>query len=272
MLDALKEYCDKNKLQVNECKTKIMVFHRGRLPDEPLLFTYGGKTLEIINSFCYLGFWLTVQLSFTRHLEAIITKAKSRVGLLFAKLPLMHIPLHLATEVFQAFIAQIFHYGLALWISNVSTAMLQALDSVWTKFLKRYLGVPVWTNNASILHIVNEQPLSKTLKSRAPHHLGGLIFPEILSGVKLSFLEFTQPVDNNEYDIIPRIPSVFWSTRIIDTIPVNAFYRKRLMREVLDLQHNEICSNINFHVRAEDNCICKICNEHAHPYHIKYCT
>ena len=249
-----------------------MIFHRGRLPNEPLLFMYDGHSLEVVKSFCYLGFWLTVQLCFTRHLEAVIAKAKSQSGLLFAKLPLMHVPLHLAIDVFRVYIAPLFHYGLALWMSKVSKAMLQALDAVWTKFLKRYLGVPVWTNNATILHIANEQPLSKTLKKRAPHQLGGLVFPESLSGMKLSFLKNSQPDDDDPNDIISRIPSAFWSTRIINSIPVNVFYRKRLMREVLDLQHMELCKNKKFHVYSEENCVCIICSKHAHPYHIKLCT
>ena len=100
MLDALKAYCDENKLEVNVSKTKIMIFHRGRLPDTPYQFSYDGQSVEIVKTFCYLGFWLTTQLSFTRHLEAVIAKARARIGLLFARLPLMHVPLHLTLKVF----------------------------------------------------------------------------------------------------------------------------------------------------------------------------
>jgi hypothetical protein len=76
-------------------KTKVMIFHRGRLPQESNDFQYAGESLEIVKAFCYLGFWFSTQLSFTRHLETAIAKARARIGLLFAKLPLTDIPLDL---------------------------------------------------------------------------------------------------------------------------------------------------------------------------------
>ena len=271
MLDALKTYCDINKLEVNVNKTKVMIFHRGRLPEAASDITYDGKVLEVVNNFCYLGFWLTVQLSFTRHLEATIAKARSRAGLLFAKLPLVHIPLNLTIEVFEVFLAPLFHYGLALWSSNVSNSALQALDAVWTKYLKRYLCLPASANNAMVYFVTNTEPLSKSLLRRAPNQIGGLIFPESFSGLKMSFLENTQ-CDMERYDPVPLIPSTFWITRQIETMPTNMYYRKMIMRDIFDIDHLSICSNNNFHTRAEESCVCRICSNHAHPYHLKYCS
>ena len=53
-LDALYEYCNLWKLKVNIDKSKIMVFSKGRLPNN-LEFKYDGKILEIVNEFTYLG-------------------------------------------------------------------------------------------------------------------------------------------------------------------------------------------------------------------------
>ena len=145
MLDSLKAYCEENRLQVNVQKTKVMVFHRGRRPVES--FTYDGETLEIVSSFCYLGFTLTVQLSFTQHVMNIISKARARIGMLYSKLPIQNIPLTLVIQLFETYLSPIFHYGLPMWISNCSKAALQALDAVWTKYLKRYLGLPPYAMN-----------------------------------------------------------------------------------------------------------------------------
>ena len=226
-----------------------MIFHQGRLPSASYQFMYEAQPLEIVKIFCYLGFWLTVQLSFTRHLESVIAKARARIGLLFARLPLSHLPLHLAIKVFQVFVAPLFHYGLGLWLSSVSNAALQSLDSVWSKYLKRYLGLPPFTNNAMVMFITNSQPLSESLRCLAPHRTGGLTFPESLSGMQLSFL-INNDLDVERYNPVPLIPTAFWSTRIIENIPANAFYRKRLMREVFDLDHKDICKNIKFHVHS----------------------
>ena len=270
MLDSLEEYCDENKLEVNVNKTKVMVFHRGRLPTMSIKPSYAGQLLEIVNHFCYLGFWFSVQLSYTRHVETVISKARARIGLLFAKLPLVHLPLHLVLKVFSVYIAPLFHYGLPLYMSRVSGAAMQAIDSVFTKFLKRYLCIPPSANNAILLHVTSQQPLTNTLKRRAPHQTGGLIFPGSLSGMKLSFLENIDR-DIEFYDPVPLIPSAFWNTRIVTSIPVNKFYRKRLMREIFDLHHMEICTNTTFHIRPEESCVCNVCFRHAHPYHVNYC-
>ena len=184
----------------------------------------------------------------------------------------MHVPLHLTLKVFQELVAPLFHYGLALWSSQVSNAALQSLDALWTKFLKRYLGLPNYANNATVLFITNTQPLSKSLRSRAPHETGGLTFPTSLSGLKLSFLADIEQSVQERYNPIPLIPTTFWNTRTIENIPMTLFYRKRLMREVFDIDHMDVCANSKFHVRSELTCVCKICSKHAHPYHARFCS
>jgi len=186
MLDSLKAYCEENRLQVNVQKTKVMVFHRGRRPVES--FTYDGETLEIVSSFCYLGFTLTVQLSFTQHVMNIISKARARIGMLYSKLPIQNIPLTLVIQLFETYLSPIFHYGLPMWISNCSKAALQALDAVWTKYLKRYLGLPPYAMNNIVYLLTDTRPFSNTLKSIALQKVGGLVFPDCFSGLKLSFL------------------------------------------------------------------------------------
>ena len=269
MLDALKCYCDENKLEVNIRKTKVMVFHRGRLPKES--FTYDGKSLEIVSSFCYLGFTLTVQLSFTQHLQVTISKARARIGLLYAKLPIQDIPLHLVKQVFDTFIAPTFHYGLCLWINKCSIASMQSLDAVWSKYLKRYLGIPPYSNNSIVYHVTDSQPLSTTLKSLAPRRLGGLVFPECFSGMRLSFIQGTDDQNFTSFNPVPSIPTTYWMSRIVTSIPSNKFYRHRLMREVLDIPHYDICTNVNFHYKIDDQCRCKLCDGEAHAYHTRYC-
>jgi hypothetical protein len=53
-LDSMYEYCNIYKLQVNRSKTKIVVFSRGKIRKVPH-FTYGDKTLEVVDDYTYLG-------------------------------------------------------------------------------------------------------------------------------------------------------------------------------------------------------------------------
>lgn len=48
-------YCDANSLEVNKDKTKILIFHRGRLQGKFNTFYYKNNELEIVNNFQYLG-------------------------------------------------------------------------------------------------------------------------------------------------------------------------------------------------------------------------
>ena len=226
---------------------------------------------RIVNKFCYLGFILTVQLSFTQHLEAAISKARARIGLLFSKLPIQNIPLHLVIDLFNTYIAPIFHYGLVLWVSKCSQNSMQALDAVWSKYLKRYLGLPPHVNNATVYHITGTEPFSNSLKAIAPQRLGGLSFPECFSGMMISFINEQAPMQP-PFDPIPQVPTTFWASRMIVAIPSTKYYRHRIMREIFDMPHFDLCSNSTFHNKIEDDCVCMICKDNAHAYHVRYCV
>lgn len=231
-IDALSRYCVENCLSINVSKTKCLVFHRGRLP--ACSFSVGGSPLEIVNSFTYLGFTFTVQLSFTSHLSSMITKANSRIGLLFQKLPLSHLPLALVLDTFNCFILSIFRYGLHLWLSKVSKASLSSLDSLFTKFLKRYLGLPYFTNNAVIHHLTNTIPLSHTLIKLAHSSPLKANFPRSFSGTRFSFMT-SLPDPPSDYSPISLIPSTFWLSPVIspDHLPTDPKIRRSFLSSVL---------------------------------------
>ena len=248
-----------------------MIFHRGRCPKTS--FQYNGQELEIVKSFTYLGFIFTVQLSFTKHLEAQIVKARSRVGQLFVRLPLMDLPLDLVLKTFAVYVIPIFLYGLPMWLNACSKSAICSMDAIFTKYLKRYVHLPPWANNATLYFITETIPLSKYLKNRAPHTTSGLVFPECMSGLKLSFLNFKS--DHSEFttfDPVPDIPSSFWLSKTFATIPTNSFYRRKIIREVFDMNHREICKTTTFHKASDLTCICSQCGEHAHNYHERFCT
>ena len=79
-IDNLSEYCVKNGLKINADKTKCMAFFKGRPPQ--CSFMLDGRSLEVVNEFVYLGFTFTTQLSFSKHLQSIVTKANRDVEFL----------------------------------------------------------------------------------------------------------------------------------------------------------------------------------------------
>ena len=68
-LDDLSNYCVTNGLIINTEKTKVLIFHKGRVTKST--FHIDGREIEIVNSFTYLGFTFTPQLKFSQHLQNI---------------------------------------------------------------------------------------------------------------------------------------------------------------------------------------------------------
>ena len=97
-LNNLEKYCDKNNLTVNITKSKLVIFHKGRLPKCEIY--YKQTALERVNEFTYLGITLSSQLTYSSHLQSVITKADTRIGLLYSKLELQNMPIEVVMYVF----------------------------------------------------------------------------------------------------------------------------------------------------------------------------
>ena len=265
-IDSLALYCSENSLNINIGKTKCLIFRRGRLPN--CSFSLDGKSLEIVSEFKYLGFIFSPQLSFTKHLKNSINKADSRCGYLFGKLQLKNLPLPLVLQVFDCYILPLFLYGLPLWINNCNKSSLSALDAVFTKFLKRYLGVPKFVNNSLVHFLCNTRPLSHRLYNAGPDLLKSISWPNTLSGHQLSFAYIPESTLHNP---IPSIPSHFWNSRIFHQLPSNPNLRKSLCFDLLDLNHYSRCSSKYFHLIPHHSCFCIHCKEPLFPYHAFHC-
>jgi len=266
-INALEKYCLDNGLKINVSKTKCMVFYRGRPPS--CSFTLGEASLELVNSFTYLGFNLTTQLSFSKHLEIITARANSRCGTLMARLPLQKLPLALVLRVWDCYVLPIFRYGLPLWLSSCSKSSCQTANSTFTKFLKSYLGVPYHANNAITHFLTKTCPLLNTLEKLAPHSLTSLAFPPELHGYQLCFINTMH--ESDPYDPIPLIPTYFWRSKMFHELPSSTHYRKLLSREIYDIDHVNFCSNLKFHLFDANHCTCVACNKKMCHYHKYFC-
>ena len=80
----------------------------------------------------------------------MVSKANARSGYLFAKLPIQKLPLSCVLRIFRVYILPIFMYGLPMYLSSCSQGSIRSLDSVFTKYLKRYLRLPT---QLSLIHI-----------------------------------------------------------------------------------------------------------------------
>ena len=238
-------------------------------------FNMDCRSIEIVKDFVYLGFTFSTQLSFLKHVQNIDSKARAKCGLLFARLPIMNLPMNIVIDLFSIFIFPTYLYGLPLWLYNCSNTSLQMINSTFSKFLKRYFLVPPHSNNASIHFLSSTLPLSKSLRKAAPNAIRSLSFPSIMHGHRLTFFPPSAPGPNDLEDhleILERIPSTFWLSRMPLSIPVYPKSRKRLIRQILDTDHHKFCTTSSFHPHPVPTCICINCGEQAHCYHERYCN
>ena len=83
-IDILDEWTENQYLTFNPKKCKAMVLSRKRytvLPTNPLLLK--GQALEFVDSIKYLCLTISSELSWSRHIEQISSKARKLVGMLF---------------------------------------------------------------------------------------------------------------------------------------------------------------------------------------------
>ena len=251
-INKLNDYCTENCLKINTTKTKCLIFHRGRLPE--CSFNLNGEQLEIVNSFEYLGFTFSPQLSFTKHVQSLVTKANSRCGILRSRLPLNNLPIELVLSTFACYIIPIFRYGLPLWLNATSNSVKQSVNAVFTKFLKSYLCIPFHASNAITHFITETQPLLRTLEFMALECTNSFTFPEELHGHTLSFLKnLKQP---SAFSIIAAIPTFFWRSKSFCNLPTNVVFRKKLCREIFDIDHVLFCTHAKFHGLDRSECAC----------------
>jgi hypothetical protein len=230
-LNVLFLYCESNHLTINIPKSKYLVFHKGRLPVSSV--SINSVVLEKVSSFSYLGFHFSPQLSFSRHLAVCTSKANARIGLLFSCMPLKFLPIETVLNVFFCFIFPILTYGIHVWSTRLSQASMSALNALFTKFLKRYLCLPVFSNNAIIHFITDTRPLFETLILYAHSHPFPASFPPSLSGLPLACLSALPPLPHVEYSPLPLIPSPFWLTKVVAHIPLSPTARRLLLHPLV---------------------------------------
>jgi len=84
--NAIQDWVNFNHMTLNSSKCKFMLISRkrNRMTNPPTI-TINGNALETVPTFKYLGLLFTSDLSWSRHIEGVCTKAKKILGLLYCR-------------------------------------------------------------------------------------------------------------------------------------------------------------------------------------------
>ena len=181
-------------------------------------FYYNGHLLTNTNKFTYLGVVFTTRLCSTPHVNHIVSKCQAKIGFLFAKLHMTEIPLDVFLNIFKVYILSIVTHGLPTWFPNATISSKNKLNSLFTKYLKRYLGIPYCSKNAIVHYITKTQPLSQTLEELVDGAALKITYPYELDGIRPFRPRLESEIPT--YDPIPEISPYFWLSEPIKELPL----------------------------------------------------
>ena len=171
-LDFYASYCRIWKLEINNTKTKVVVFSKGRMPNYN--FTINGHPLEVVKEYKYLGVLFSRSGSFLAMKKYIANQAKKALFCLLKKARSQLLPIDIQLELFNKLIKPILLYGCEIW----GVGDLSIIEQVQLKFLKFILNVKKSTPNCIVYGETGVMPLKLDIQSRIVAYWYKLVHPE----------------------------------------------------------------------------------------------
>lgn len=170
MLNRMYSYLDKNNLQININKTKIMIFNKppGRIPKTDSFYR-NGKEIERVSEYKYLGILVRQDLSFNRNNAERSKQAKRAIATTWRKvISNDQIAEEVKNGIYSAAVESIIMYGAEIWGSEV----YKEVEGVKNYYWKRLMKMPTYTPNYMIYTELGERSIyEKTLKRSNTYNL-----------------------------------------------------------------------------------------------------
>ena len=137
-LDKVSAWSSKNKLTINESKTKIMAFASAiRLKNLPKpKIKLNGEVLKAVGTYKYLGVILDEELKFSQHVKSVINSVRFKSNLLYRTCKMM--PSEALIRVYKSHVLPGIDYCDILYV-NSSITLLEELQRLQNKCLKTCL-------------------------------------------------------------------------------------------------------------------------------------
>ncbi len=130
-------WCEQSYLQTNIAKTKDMVidFRNTHLHEDTLI---KGQTIEVVQSYKYLGTVIDDKLNFVANCEAVCKRGQQRLHCL-RKLSRFYIDQTIMTMFYRAFIESVLSFSVVSWFGHISSKERNALNQI-VKWFSRLIG------------------------------------------------------------------------------------------------------------------------------------
>jgi hypothetical protein len=158
-LDEVGNYCQTWRLSINQTKTKVVIFSRGKVKKQ---FHFKIGNINIDSEYCYLGIVFNFNGKFTKAIDERITPAKKAMFGLNEKAVNLLLPPDIHIDLFEKMISPIFLYGCEVWgYGNV-----EPMEIFYRKFIRRVLGIHKSTPNCVVYVEVGKYPVVHRIYQR----------------------------------------------------------------------------------------------------------
>ena len=160
-LNALADYCQIWKLNINIDKTKIMRFSK-RKSKNPNIFTIEGKIIENVDNYIYLGTNIKFNGKFHEAQNKQLLQAKKALWGIFSQKDKLQLPLDIYLNLFDTMVLPVLLYGCEIW----GYENIEKLEIFFRSFLKKTLKLNYQTPNCMVYGESGRKPLKLTIQLR----------------------------------------------------------------------------------------------------------
>ena len=163
-LNIYSNYCKENHLNINEDKTKIMIFGRkGRVGNQK--FVLNNNIIEIVSKFKYLGIIFSANGSFSEHRKYCKMKGTNAMFNLLRKCHTLSLPIDSQIDLFDQTVLPILTYGCELW----GMENCDILENIRLRYFKMILKLNTKTPNYVVLGETGKLYIRSFIKKRMLH-------------------------------------------------------------------------------------------------------
>ena len=153
-LNEVNSYCNRWGLSVNQTKTKVVIFSKGKVRKE-FNFKIGNIAIDTSCEYEYLGILFNFNGSFGKAIDDRIVPARKAMFGLNEKAVNLLLPPDIHIDLFEKMITPIFLYGCEVW----GYGNIEPLEIFYRAFIKRVLGLNKNTPNCIVYGEVGKYPV-----------------------------------------------------------------------------------------------------------------
>ena len=160
-LNEVSQYCNTWGLTINQTKTKVVIFSRGKVRKH-FNFKIGDLAIGTESDYCYLGILFTFNGKLTKAMKDRITPARKAMFSLNEKAVSLLLPPDIHLDLFEKLVTPILLYGCEVWGGGT----IEPLEIFYRNFIKRMLGIKRSTPNCIVYGEVGRKPLRNQIYNR----------------------------------------------------------------------------------------------------------